>query len=506
MRNDTSNFKGKALLGVVWQYGSVLAHSVLQLISITVLARLLSASDFGLMAIALIFVNLSMIVSQIGVGPALVQRPVITDSHVRSGFLLSVFLGCLLTLLLVVCSPYIASAFDDVRLEDIVQVVAFGFTFSSFGIVSEGLLIRRMNFKELTIINVGSFGFGYVVTSVILAMAGFGVWSLAFASLVQAALKSALCYRLVRHSLVPHFSIATIRELLYFGSGFTIARLFNFGATQGDNFIIGLLSTSSILGIYTRAYQLMMIPVVSLGSSVERVMFPLMSRYQGQMESMRNLYLVGNALLATVALPCSVLMIVTAEDLILSLLGKKWAEVVSPFQILAVAIVFRTAYKMGDSVAKAVGAVYIRSFRELLYLLLIVGGTYIGLRAGLRGVATAVSSAILLNYLMTVAISSMQLRLSPLTVLKTFAPGLFFSLVTILVYAAVDVAIDTNRHGLRALLAWGTSGLAAITVIMLFPHTIGRYNRSVLRFAVSQLPDSIVTRRLPSLVIRRLSI
>ncbi len=139
-----------------------------------------------------------------------------------------------------------------------------------------------------------------------------------------------------------------------------------------------------------------MLPVSYIGSTVEKLMFPIMSRLQNNDNQLRSVYLKGCSLLCIVLSPISAIMFVNSEDIVISLLGPQWGDTVVPLQILVTGVVFRTTYKMGDSLAKAVGAVYTRSLREAVYFFCILFGVYFGIQYGLKGAASAVLAAIII--------------------------------------------------------------------------------------------------------------
>jgi PST family polysaccharide transporter len=146
-----------------WQYTSFVAQALLQLLVMAVLARLLSPDDFGVLGLAMIFVGFAALFSQMGVGPAIIQRTELTPVHIRVGFTLSILLSLIFTILMIAISPLAAVFLKNDQVTDVLYVVSFNFLFAGFGVVAESLLKRNLRFKSLMWANVWSYVFGYAV-------------------------------------------------------------------------------------------------------------------------------------------------------------------------------------------------------------------------------------------------------------------------------------------------------------------------------------------------------
>jgi PST family polysaccharide transporter len=502
--SESKSIDRKIYSGFVWQNIYIVANALLIIISITTLSRLLPPSDFGLMAVALIFVNLSSILSQIGVGQAIVQREVISEQHVRVGFTLSVILGVLLMHLLIIFAKSISVVFNDLRLSEILYWVAFSFFFSSASSVSEGILTRELQFRTLVKINLCSFAIGNVLTSIILALAGLGVFSLAIGIVLQSAIKFFLCYFATMHSIKPLLKNKELKELMYFGGGFTIARLFNYGATQGDNFILGLYANPTFLGLYNRAYQIMMLPVTYIGSSVEKLIFPLMSRRQSDMVKLRHTYLIGTSLTCFFVAPISAIIFINSDTLVNVLLGPQWGETVKPLEILSLSIIFRTTYKIGDSLAKSVGAVYARSVREGIYFLCIIASTILGLNWGLTGVAIGVFASITINFIMTLMMSMKILELNWSQILKPYLSGLILLLISIILSYCLKHLLEPIVNELILLLLNSLLTLLLSLILYCFyPRLLDKENIIFIKGFLKMLPARIKNNNTLKVIFRK---
>ncbi len=391
--------------GMLWTGGGKAARAVLQILVLAVLSRLVSPADFGVVSAALVVVGFSQIFSRMGLGPALVQRPTLEPRHLRAAFTASVLTAFGFALALWISAPAIAAFYRIPRVEPVLRALAWMFPLSGLSVVAESLMQRELRFRWLAQREVASYFLGYGIVGIGLAYAGWGVWALVWANLVQTGVNTVLL--LIGHP--PSFSLwpdrQSVRDLTYFGGGFTIGRVANYLAVQGDNLVTGRWLGASALGVYSRAYQLMAVPSVLFGDVLDNVLFPSLSRLQDDKARLGSAYVRGVSLIALLMLPTSVFLVVLAPELIRVVLGPKWEAVVGPFQVLGAGMLFRTSYKMSDSLARATGAVYRRAWRQALYAGMVIGGALIGQRAGVTGVAVAVSLALGINFVMMAHLS-----------------------------------------------------------------------------------------------------
>ena len=350
----------RTLSGLFWTALSTGANTGALLLVLIVLARLLTPADFGLAAVAIMVIGFSAIFSEFGIGPAVVQRPDLQAAHLGSGWTLSVALGVLLGAIVWLTAPLVAAFFQLEPLTPMLRVLACIFPVQGLSVVSQSLLQRELRFRTLAVIEIVTSIVGYGIMGVTLALLGFGAWALIGAHLAQASLKTVLSLIARPHRIWPLVDRRACADLLYFGSGFTVGRVSNYAAGQGENVVIGYCLGAVALGIYGRAYQLMAGPAVLFGNVLDRVLFPAMVHVQHDPRRLADAYRRGTALVALVILPVSALVVALAPEVIAILLGSEWDAVVLPLQILSVGMLFRTGCKISDSLVRAIGAVYRR--------------------------------------------------------------------------------------------------------------------------------------------------
>ncbi|ACK53877.1 lipopolysaccharide biosynthesis protein [Thauera aminoaromatica] len=419
----TSLFK-KVSNGVLWVAFGTGAQVFLQFLLLVALSRLLTPSEFGQVTAALTVVSLSTIFSQMGVGQALVQSESVTVEHKRVAWTLSMLSGAFICSGIFYISDEIQSFYAIDGLGDLVRILAFVFPIVGFGVVSESSLQRSLRFKELMGARVTSYLFGYGLVSLVLAYAGLGASALAYGFLAQAFLFSSLVYIASSHSLRPSLRLGVLKGLVRFGSGLTLAKVGNYLATQGDYVIVGKLLGVTSLGVYSRAYQLLMLPTNLIGTVLEKVLFPTLSLIQEDKKQLQSVYEKGFALVALLTFPLMAFSIVFGDEIVKTILGSQWHDVVAPFQILIAVLFFRTAYKLNESLIKAAGRVFQLATIQWVYASAVVSFSIAGASWGLNGVSVGVGLSVLVNYFLTAHLLGRVIPVSWGQNMKLLVPGL----------------------------------------------------------------------------------
>jgi PST family polysaccharide transporter len=447
----------RTLSGLFWMSLATGANVLSLLGVLVILARLLTPGDFGLAAAALMVIGCSAVFAEFGIGPAVVQRPELRPAHLGTAFTLLLLLGGLLAGAIWFSASAVAGFFRLDELTPILRVLALVFPVQSLSVVSDSLLQRELRFRCLAVLETIAVVLGYGVVGVVMALHGFAAWSLVGAHLAQTGLKTVLLLVMRPHPVWPLLERRACAELLSFGGGFTASRLSNYLAGQGEHLVIGRCLGAVALGVYGRAYQLMAGPAVLFGNVLDRVLFPTMVHVQDQPKRLAEAYRRGTALIALVILPVSALVVALAPEVVRILLGREWDAVILPLQILGVGMLFRTGCKISDSLVRATGAVYRRTWRQTAYAAAVVVGAWIGHPWGVEGVSFAILVTLAVNFFL---MAELALRLASMS-WRTFAAAHVhgFSLA-----ALVGVPVALTAEVLRS---WQMSPLLILVLALL---------------------------------------
>lgn len=468
----TKGLARETLNGLLWMFSGTGVQAVLQILVLIILARLIAPEKFGIVSASLVIVSFSEIFTKLGVGPAVVQFSKLEERHIRTGFTIILIVGLVIAGAIVFFSPLIAFFFHMEELTVILRVISIVFPLRATAVIAESLLQREMKFRWLANIHVLSYAIGFGVIGVFLAVMGLGVWALVGANIAQTCLQSLTIIALKPHPKKMLLERRALRELLFFGTGFTLARIGNYVALQGDNLVVGRWLGAEALGLYGRAYHLMSGPATLFGHVLDKVLFPAMAKVQNDTDRLRSAYRKGITLISIIVLPLSSILIVLAPEIVNVFLGEAWAEVVVPFKIMALGMLFRTSYKMSDSLARATGAVYRRAWRQWCYALLVIIGAYFGQKQGINGVAVGVLVAITVNFSLMAHLSLSITSMTYLSFFLVHLPSFILSItVGLVAWVAANILRNVGFHAIAIIFITGVMALGTITVLFAFLYS-----------------------------------
>ncbi len=434
----------QALDGLAFSSLATLVQGIGQIVVLAVLARYVSKVEFGLVTTTLIVIGLGRIMSETLVRPVLVQTEQLSEQDVATASTLSLLFGVGFTAILWWLAAPIGRLLHEPDIIPVIRTLSFVMVLQAPANVAEGLMQRELGFKGMAAAEVLSFSLGYAAVGVTLALAQAGVWALVCAYLAQVAVKTLFLVWRRPDSLRLAFYLSSARKILWLSGGFISARLFGYGATQGDYVVVASAMGSEAVGIYGRAYHLLSMLATLIGQSLDRVMFPIYARLQEDLAQAANHYRRAVALSATLVAPISVLMIVLAPEIVRLVLGPDWPETVTPLRILAASLLFRTGYKLNDPLTKGLGLVYNRAWRLALYAAAVALGALLGVRWGLAGVSAGVSCAIVLNFFLMAQLSIRSVNITWLEFLGLHIRG---ATIAICILPLAGVTANLLRSG-----------------------------------------------------------
>ncbi len=483
-----NNTKKNIFKGTLWTFGGTGIQVILQFLVFVILSRLLEPESFGVMSTALALITVLSIFSKLGIGPSIVQKEIIRNEHIQTGYTISLIFSLLLTITVWVIAPSVSLFFKMNELQYVLQALAVVHLLQGFSIVSESLLQRRLQFKKLSIVQISSY-LVYGVVGILLSVLGLGVWALVWAYITNVAIKTLMYLKLQSHSKRININFAVAKELLVFGSGYSIGTIYNQMALKGDTFTIGKFLGASELGIYSRAYQLFAIPVNLVGTVIEKVLFPSFSRIKSNVNELQQIYKSSMTLVAVICIPISMFLMIVGKEIISFLFGSKWFPAVLPFKILIIALLPRVSYKISDSVTKSQGKVYKSANRQFVYGLCVVIGVLIGQIYGLAGASIGVLFAIVINYIYMAQIALSLSGLKWKDFLKTHIPALNLSIVSIIPTYGISIIIRLLHGDNFTILFFTGIVFSSITLTAIYyaPQFIFKDSQKILIKILQQL-------------------
>lgn len=353
-----------------------------------VVIRLLTPADYGLLAMATMFLGFLMMVADVGIGPALVQKPGLSERELRQAFGIVLVFHLALAAALAVAAPLIASFFDDARLVPIVRVLSLRLVIGAFAVVPDAALQRELEFRKRSLLDLAATVAGSLVT-LSLALAGGGVWALVFGSMTSQALKTVGINLLARCLKWPEFSLAEVRSLLFFGGQATLARVIWFFLVQADAFIAGKWLGKEALGFYSVAMHLASLPNQRISALINEVAFPAFSRLQHDVPRVAANTLLGVRVLSMVSFPILWGISSVAPEIVRVFLGLKWTESILPLQILGLVMPLRMITNFVSNPIQGLGRFGVGLANVVVAFLVMVTAFAVGVQWGLVGLCLA---------------------------------------------------------------------------------------------------------------------
>ncbi len=362
----------------------------LNLVSVMILARLLTPRDFGLVAMVTTVTSFLRVFKDAGLSIATVQREKITHAQVSNLFWINVAVSALSSLIVAALAPAIAWFYRDARLIGITLLLSTTYLMSGSTIQHQALLKRQMRFKALAVIEVGSMATG-VLVGVLMALLGYRYWALVGLSLSMETSGFLLTWAISRWRPQMPTRRSGMGPLVSFGANRT-ASDFIFALARGsDNLLIGRVYGPGPVGLYSRALDLLMRPLEQFLSPIGVVFMPALARLQSQPERYRSAFLRVYEAVALISCLFTGLFLALSRPLILVSLGPKWekaAVIFGAFTIAALCIpLVRVSMWLFNTQGRGRDLLVAQSINSFLTVLSFI----VGLPFGPVGVAIAFS-------------------------------------------------------------------------------------------------------------------
>lgn len=319
-----------------------------------VLARLLTPDDYGVIGMLLIFISVSNTFIDGGFGTALIQKKEPTQEDYSTIFFWNIFISVILTGILYISSPFISEFYRLPLLSDVLKVMGTVLVINAFSVVQTNILQKKFEFKKLATINIIA-NIAASIFAIVLALRGFGVWSLVFRYLSCSLVISIILWITTKWKPMLTFKFKSFRTLGKFGGMVLLANLVETIYTEFQGLVIGRAFSAKDLGYYTQAKRLEEIPTLGISSAVNQASFPMYARLQDDKMALSLAVRKYVRALSLLVIPLYFLFILVAEPLITILFTEKWIESVDLFKILCFVGMIYPINTVNTNVIKSLG-------------------------------------------------------------------------------------------------------------------------------------------------------
>ena len=437
-----------------------------------VVARILDPTEFGLFALALLVVNLFDYVKDLGVAAALVQSPREWTSIAPTALTLSVLFGLVASGLLAATAGLSAAALGNPELAGMIRVLAIAMAISALSVVPAAWLRRSMNFSA----RLAPEGIGALVKTVCtiwLAASGHGVWSLVYGQLAAMAVMTVLYWLVSRTAPTIGLDRKVGAELIRFGIPVTAVTLLAYAIYNIDYLSVGKRLGANDLGLYTLAYRLPELLVLSLCVVVSEVLFSALSRRQDDRNALTSHYMEVLAVVVALTAPIGIGMAAVAPALVSTLYGEKYAGSAPILSVLAIyTVVYSISFHAGD-VFKAMGKPGVLTAINAVKLAVLIGPIWWAAGHSATWVAWTLLAVEGVHCIGRMAVLHSMTRVSLAAVAAAvLRPGL-----AAMVMGAVVLGVSRATQGLSSALQLGlltVLGICVYAVLLRFtaPHLV----------------------------------
>ncbi len=384
---------------------------------------MLSKGDFGLIAVAIVAINYLSIFKDLGLGAALIQRRGDIDEAADTVFTLNLVVGFFLAVTVFPIAPLIASYFGDPQVTPVLRWLGLSFLINAIGSVHIVRLTRELDFRRKLIPDMGNAIVKGVV-SISMAFSGFGVWSLVFGQLSGAIASTVLVW-----TVFPWRPRITVNRSLagtLFKYGASVMGTDSIGIVTENlaTIIVGRICGLATLGVYSIAYRLPEMLVISILWVMGGVVFPAFSAIQNQTNEMREGFLATIRLIEIIATPICLGLVIAADPIIRVLFGDQWLDAIPILRILAVyAWIYSVGFHVG-AIYKAIGRPDILFKLSIFTLVITVPALLIGAKYGLTGIVLGQLIAMIIRRIVSLTIGAHFIDVTFFHILRELKPAL----------------------------------------------------------------------------------
>lgn len=442
---------------MIWTYLQQFSGQLISFGVSLILARFILPEEFGLIGMITIFVGIGTVLTNGGLTSSLIRTQDLNDDDFSTVFIFNLVTSLVIYIILFLCAPLIADFYKQPRLSAITQVYGLTFIIGAFGAVQQTILTKNLEFKKLLIVNLPALIISSIV-GVVLALNHFGVWALVWSYITSNVATSVFLW--LQSDWRPNwgFSKNKFKQHFSYGSKLTISGVLDIVFVNLYQIVIGRYYSAALVGYYSRANTTMMLPVSTISTALNSVMFPLFSKVQDDLERLRDAYKKVMLMVLFIVSPIITLMGILAKPMIVFLFTEAWLPVVPIFQILCFTAILYPIHSYNLIILQVKGRsdlfLKLEVVKKILTSIILIISFYFGFWGLLWG---QLIFSVLTLFINTYFAGKM-LNYSMLQQLKDISPIFIMSILAGIGVYVLNRSID-HYISLWQLLICGTSGI-----------------------------------------------
>jgi O-antigen/teichoic acid export membrane protein len=465
---------------VIWRSGSQMVGQLVMWGSTFLVLRLLTPGDYGLFALTQVVIGLAQLLNGYSFASSLVQAEQLDRHRAGQVFGMLICMNFAMAALQFACAPLAAAYFHQPALTPMLRVQCLLHLTTPFIVVPQALLSRNIDFRTQARANLSAALAG-AIAGPACALAGLGVWTLVIAPIVMFWTRAILLQTLGRWWLRPRFALAGAGALFGYGGLVLVSDVLWFVQNQADTFIAGRRFDAHMLGLYSEGLFLTQLFINKFVPALNEVAFPAYARMQADRSAVAWSFAKALAIIMVMALPCFVGLAATAEPLVLTVMGPKWAEAVPLVRLLAFAMPFTTLHVLYPPATNALGKPRIAAITSGAGAVVLPVAFAVGVAYGPIGMAAAWVVSMPLLVLLSSALSLPVLGLSWARLGRAVLPPLAAALAMGAIVTGVDRLLPPLAAPMRLLTLVPVGVIAYGAFVLLFARDIVSQALSMVR-------------------------
>ncbi len=378
-----SELKNKTIKGGFFLTITNVVTQIVAVVLNVILARLLFAEDFGLVALATTYIGFIAVFTNISFGSSVIHFTDINKNQISTLFWLDLITKLFSFLVIFFTAQFVADYFDKPELTNIIRLTSLFILLYPFFIIQHKILERDLKFNITSKIIIIATLLSAII-AIIGAYSGLGIYALVIQALSLTFFRLILTLKYCKWRPNFYFKFNEIKEMFWYSLKYDLGNGFQYLTRNIDYLILGKLFSSKIIGYYAFSYNIMYTPVKRISNVFNDILFPSLSKIKGDNAKMKAVYLKSKQLVAMVVFPVMVIVAFNAELIIDFVFGSKWIEAVPIVQVLCFAGAFQSITQFSSAIFASLGkpevTTYLSVFRFVMTITAIIIGSLYGIQ------------------------------------------------------------------------------------------------------------------------------
>ncbi len=449
MNNDIGT---RAVRGAAWLGSGQMLRQALAFATNIILARTLFPDDFGLFALAFAAAEIAQILTDFGLGAAIIQRQEKSPVALTTCFWLTMGVGSLIAILLILGGPLLANFYGRPEVVLLVIPLAINMLICASLVVPQAVLTQDLKFREITIAQIIGSVFASV-GAISLAVAGTGVWALASQPAIGNIITGLMLFYFSRWRPTGMPRLISVQGMMSFSWKMLSVSLISSIGRNLHAFILGKQLSATALGHYNLASGITGSILFQISSVIVKVMFPTLASMRDESTRLPAIWIKASSAIAIVSLPTMAGVIAVAPDLVPVVFGMQWIPATDVLRILCVVMAVQSVLTTAGTVLMALGRADILLRITLTTVPAIGLALWYGVKYGIEGAAMGYALVNIVSYVVTSILACHEIKLTSSTFFLALAPWAFASIIMALAVAGISNLLDDYSPWARLIIS-----------------------------------------------------